>query len=220
MSEGEPVARKGFGARIGAELYSFKAGLTLSGGDVGSLFQLFFDNLSTLLGALFAVQALTTFGDIAVSQDVMNEYVWGKIVPGVGITLVVGNIYYSWQAIRYVLVGMTGIRVLDSQSHRLSHGISVVFLFLLVTVSRIITDASTPLSRTDSTRPQLSHLCLTSSTLSSLAVAAAMKVSSRDTVSHWLPTSSPVRSTGSLWMDGRMVHFIPMSLSSTAHQLS
>lgn len=30
----------------------------------------------------------------------MNEYIWGKIVPGIGITLVVGNVYYTWQAIR------------------------------------------------------------------------------------------------------------------------
>lgn len=72
----------------------------MTGGDWGSLSQLFFDNLSTLLGALFAIQALGTFGDIAVSQEVLNEYVWGRIVPGVGITLLAGNIYYSWQAIR------------------------------------------------------------------------------------------------------------------------
>lgn len=67
---------------------------------MGSLSQLFFDNLSTLLGALFATQALTTFGDIAVSQQTMDEYVWGKIVPGVGVTLFAGNVYYSWMAIR------------------------------------------------------------------------------------------------------------------------
>ena len=74
----------------------------MTGGDLGSLSQLFFDNLSTLLGALFATQALTdsSFGPIAVSQQTMDEYVWGKIVPGVGITLFVGNVYYSWMAIR------------------------------------------------------------------------------------------------------------------------
>jgi hypothetical protein len=41
--------------------------------------------LSTMLGALFALQALSNpaaFGDIAVSQETMSEIVWGKIVPG------------------------------------------------------------------------------------------------------------------------------------------
>jgi adenine/guanine/hypoxanthine permease len=69
----------------------------MTGGDCGSLSQLFFDNLSTLLGALFATQGLLSNG---VSQDVMNEYIWGRIVPGVGITLFLGNVYYSWMAIR------------------------------------------------------------------------------------------------------------------------
>jgi adenine/guanine/hypoxanthine permease len=30
----------------------------------------------------------------------MNEYLWGKIVPGVGLSLLIGNLFYSWQAIR------------------------------------------------------------------------------------------------------------------------
>lgn len=82
------------------ELLAFKNGLSMSGGDWGSLSQLFFDNLSTLLGALFAVQGLSNMGPISVSKAVMDEYVWGRIVPGVGVTLLLGNIYYSWQAIR------------------------------------------------------------------------------------------------------------------------
>jgi AGZA family xanthine/uracil permease-like MFS transporter len=72
----------------------------MTGGDLGSLNQLFFDNLSTLLRALFALQGLTNLGDIPVSNEVMNEYLWGHIVPGVGVTLFLGNVYYSWQAVR------------------------------------------------------------------------------------------------------------------------
>ncbi len=72
----------------------------MTGGDCGALSQLFFDNLSTLLGTLYAIQALGTFGDIAVSKEVLDEYIWGRIAPGVGATLFVGNVYYSWQAIR------------------------------------------------------------------------------------------------------------------------
>lgn len=69
----------------------------MTGGDLGSLSQLFFDNLSTLLGALFAIQAMTAFG---VPRDLLDEYIFGKIVPGVGVTLFAGNVFYSWQAIR------------------------------------------------------------------------------------------------------------------------
>jgi adenine/guanine/hypoxanthine permease len=78
----------------------------LTGGDYGSVCQLFFDNLSTLLGALFALQGLgnaDVFGPIAVSSEIMEEIVWGKIVPGVGMTMVIGNFYYTWQAIRCVM---------------------------------------------------------------------------------------------------------------------
>lgn len=66
-------------------------------GDWGCLTQLFFDNLGTLLGALFAIQDMSNFG--APVEDI-NQVVWGKIVPGVGLTLIVGNAYYTWQAIR------------------------------------------------------------------------------------------------------------------------
>lgn len=66
-------------------------------GDLGAWSQLFFDNLSTLLGAVFAIQSLIVDG---VSESVMNEYIWGRIVPGVGLAMFCGNIYYSWMAIR------------------------------------------------------------------------------------------------------------------------
>ena len=72
--------------RATQEVLSLKDGISMSGGDWGSLAQLFFDNLSTLLGALYAIQALgstTSFGDIAVSQDVMNEVIWNKIAVSV-----------------------------------------------------------------------------------------------------------------------------------------
>lgn len=67
------------------------------GGDWGALTQLFFDNLSTLLGALFAIQAMVTFG---APQDEVETIVWKFIVPGVGLTLVLGNCYYTWMGIR------------------------------------------------------------------------------------------------------------------------
>jgi AGZA family xanthine/uracil permease-like MFS transporter len=68
-----------------------------SGGDWGALTQLFFDNLSTLLGAVFAIQSMETFG--APPEDIA-QVVWGRIVPGVGVTMVIGNAYYTWMGIR------------------------------------------------------------------------------------------------------------------------
>jgi len=88
---------------VATEARTFKNGLTMTGGDWGSLTQLFFDNLSTLLGALLSIQALSNadnFGGIAVSEDVSNGIVWGKIAPGVGLTMVIGNIFYTWQGCR------------------------------------------------------------------------------------------------------------------------
>ena len=95
----------------------------MTGGDLGSLSQLFFDNLSTLLGALFAVQAMEDFG---VSKAVLDEYIWGKIVPGVGVTLFVGNVYYSWQAIR--LTATCG-RQYTAQPYGLNTPAAFAFIF-------------------------------------------------------------------------------------------
>lgn len=66
-------------------------------GDWGSTTQLFFDNLSTLLSAIYAIQALTTFG---VPSNVISNIIFAKIVPGVGMTLILGNTYYTWMGIR------------------------------------------------------------------------------------------------------------------------
>ena len=69
----------------------------MTGGDWGSWAQLFFDNLSTFLGALAATQALVNDG---VSQNVMNEVLFGLVTPAIGISFFLGNVYYSWMAIR------------------------------------------------------------------------------------------------------------------------
>jgi len=79
------------------EAKQFRHGLSMKGGDWGALTQLFFDNLSTLLGALFAIQAMVNFG---VSEEAVSYVVFKKIVPGVGLTLFIGNVYYTWMAIR------------------------------------------------------------------------------------------------------------------------
>lgn len=108
------------------ELVDFKNGLTMTGGDLGSLSQLFFDNLSTLLGALFAIQGLKDFG---VTTDTLNNIIFGRIVPGVGITLVVGNLYYSWQAVR--LTNKWG-RQYTAQPYGLNTPAAFAFVFNII----------------------------------------------------------------------------------------
>jgi hypothetical protein len=72
----------------------FKNGLT--GWRLGSFTQLFFDNLSTLLGPCLPFSVgMTNFG---VSRSVIVKSSFGRIVP-VLVLLCLGNIY-SWQAIR------------------------------------------------------------------------------------------------------------------------
>jgi AGZA family xanthine/uracil permease-like MFS transporter len=72
--------------------------LSLTSGDISSLAQLFFDNLSTILAVLYAAQGLVRFGDVSV--DAMNTVLLGKVLPGLGISLFLGNTYYSWMASR------------------------------------------------------------------------------------------------------------------------
>jgi adenine/guanine/hypoxanthine permease len=87
------------------------------------LSQLFFDNLSTLLGALFALQSMSNFG---VPLDILNHTIFSKIVPGVGVTLGVGNIFYSWQAIR--LTNLHG-RQYTAQPYGLNTPAAFSFIF-------------------------------------------------------------------------------------------
>jgi adenine/guanine/hypoxanthine permease len=98
----------------------------MTGGDCGSLSQLFFDNLSTLLGALYAVQAMEAFG---VSKAVLDEYIWGRIVPGCGMTLFFGNVYYSWMAIR--LTNSCG-RQYTAQPYGLNTPAAFAFVFNII----------------------------------------------------------------------------------------
>lgn len=60
-----------------------------SPGDYGSFTQLFLDNLSTTLGALFAVQNMANF---AAPQNDIDKVVWDNILPGIGVTMFVGNL--------------------------------------------------------------------------------------------------------------------------------
>jgi AGZA family xanthine/uracil permease-like MFS transporter len=108
--------------------------LTLSGGDWGSVTQLFFDNLSTLLGALFVIQGLKSLIGVDDIKD-MDDIIWGKIVPGVGMTLLLGNAYYSWMAIR--LTGSCG-RPYTAQPYGLNTPAAFAFVFNIMCKSYIL----------------------------------------------------------------------------------
>lgn len=69
-------------------------GITYGAGDFVSLFSLFFDNLSTLLGLGGAILGLSP------TNALLQEIVFQRIVPAAGVMLFVGNAYYTYQAIR------------------------------------------------------------------------------------------------------------------------
>jgi hypothetical protein len=70
---------------------------TLTSGDWSSLSQLFFDNLSTILAALYFTQELVHSG---VSSSAMNTILLHRITPGTGLSLCLENTYYRHMAIR------------------------------------------------------------------------------------------------------------------------
>jgi adenine/guanine/hypoxanthine permease len=69
-------------------------GVTFGAGDFVSLFSLFFDNMSTLLGLSGAILGLSK------TSTLLPQIVYTRIVPAAGIMLFVGNVYYTYQAIR------------------------------------------------------------------------------------------------------------------------
>jgi hypothetical protein len=79
---------------------TFKGGVTFGSGDFVSLFSLFFDNLSTLLGFSGAILGLSEFLAFDASKALLEEILFNRIVPAAGIMLFVGNVFYTWQAIR------------------------------------------------------------------------------------------------------------------------
>jgi AGZA family xanthine/uracil permease-like MFS transporter len=76
------------------EFNQFVTNITFGSGDFVSLFSLFFDNLSTLLGLSGAILGLPS------SSPILREIVFERVVPAAGIMLFLGNVYYCWQATR------------------------------------------------------------------------------------------------------------------------
>jgi len=69
-------------------------GITFGSGDFVSLFSLFFDNLSSILGLAGAILGLNP------TNALLQEIVYERIIPATGFMLFLGNVYYSYQAIR------------------------------------------------------------------------------------------------------------------------
>ncbi|CAN0017419.1 unnamed protein product [Ascophyllum nodosum] len=72
--------------------------LSFKSEDLGCMSQLFFDNTSTLLGVLTVLFNMTFFG---VPIGIINgTVVYKKIVPGLGISFIFGNTYYTYLSMR------------------------------------------------------------------------------------------------------------------------
>ena len=80
------------------EVRNFINGITFNAGDFGCICQLFFDNLSTILGVLYATQDLERVGNV--SSATMTNVIYQRVAPGIGLSLLLGNTYYSWMATR------------------------------------------------------------------------------------------------------------------------
>ncbi len=86
----------------------------LSRGDLNGFMQLFFDNLATILAVLFILQdVLRGFqGDaikgvaanfpeeMAPLSSYINEIIYGRAIPGLAVTMIFGNVYYTWMGAR------------------------------------------------------------------------------------------------------------------------
>mmetsp|Transcript_9261 Transcript_9261/g.26493 ORF Transcript_9261/g.26493 Transcript_9261/m.26493 type:complete len:610 (+) Transcript_9261:128-1957(+) len=62
-------------------------------GDISGFFQLFFDNVATTLTLTF----LLSPAGLGLLQE---KEIYNGFLPGLGITMVFGNLYYSWMAVR------------------------------------------------------------------------------------------------------------------------
>jgi len=85
-------------------------------GDLDGFFGLFVDNLIQLI--LITVLCTGLLG-------MPNELVFGRILPGVAISLLIGNLFYAWQAKRLSLA--TG-----KATTALPYGVNTVSLFAFV----------------------------------------------------------------------------------------
>lgn len=86
-------------------------------GDIDGFFGLALDNLVQLLVIVFLCGAVLGFP---------HELIYGQILPGVAVSLLVGNLYYAWQAKR--LADATG----RSDVCALPYGINTVTLFAFI----------------------------------------------------------------------------------------
>ncbi|CAN0392869.1 unnamed protein product, partial [Ascophyllum nodosum] len=67
------------------------------GKDWSCIMQTFFNNISILLGILSVLFNMTNFG---VPINAINEVVYQRIVPGMGIALFLGNTYHIYLSMR------------------------------------------------------------------------------------------------------------------------
>lgn len=93
---------------------SLREQLTFRRGDFNGFAQLFFDNLATILSVLFVLQVvLRGFKGDDIDQvaksfpeemgplnSYIDEIIYGRAIPGLAVTMIFGNVYYSWMGAR------------------------------------------------------------------------------------------------------------------------
>ena len=82
--------------------------LKFQSGDINGLLQLFFDNLGTVL-ALIGAMRFEGFALFRTASNVelngtfaatVEDIIFRRSIPGLGVTIVFGNLYYSWMGLR------------------------------------------------------------------------------------------------------------------------
>mmetsp|Transcript_36171 Transcript_36171/g.102259 ORF Transcript_36171/g.102259 Transcript_36171/m.102259 type:complete len:634 (-) Transcript_36171:176-2077(-) len=94
--------------------------LSCRGADVNGFFQLLFDNVANALTMSFLLSS-NGLGLLA------DEDIYGGYLPGLGITMLFGNIYYCWMALR--LSNHTGRKEVTSQPYGINTPGAFAFLY-------------------------------------------------------------------------------------------
>lgn len=93
---------------------TLKEQFTFRIGDLNGTIQLFFDNLATLLALTFVLndvlRAFNTSSTEAVMasfpeeagiiRETLDDIIFGRTIPGLAITMIFGNVYYTWMGAR------------------------------------------------------------------------------------------------------------------------
>lgn len=117
-------------------------------GDINGLLQLFFDNLGTVL-ALIGAMRFSGFAILRTEPSItlngtfvesVNDLIFRRSIPGLGVTIVFGNLYYAWMALR-LMKKKEELRD-DSPTTALPYGVNTpgAFAFIFSIILPVVID--------------------------------------------------------------------------------